>query len=110
MSEELKAFYQEMQEWIDAGLPMDNRYRFSIWYGLCHNLEAFLRCYPKPQETYIEEMREQFIQAGLGEDYPFDKAWEYAADVEEGTLYTNQERLNWIKQHAETGVQSETRD
>lgn len=81
---------------------------FSPSSGLCFNLAKWTRqskYLPCPEDytgRLIRAMRLQFVEAGLDECYPFDaRHTAYRMASSDGSLYQNEARLNWIKQHAE---------
>lgn len=101
MSPELKSFYVAMQEWIDAGCPEGNQYRFILQVGLCTNLINFTLVTEEGyKEDTLEEMRQQFHEAGLDRDLPFNENISYLFERDKGIMYKNPQRLAWIKQHA----------
>lgn len=97
MSPELKQFYVEMQEWIDAGCPSEGE-KFDPDYGLCYNCIRF------GGVQLQGELNLQFKDAGLSTVFPFNEDPElkdsYGDERLYGTIYENPARLAWIKKHA----------
>ena len=93
ISPELKAFFKEVQEWIDTGF-LRNQYIDSDW-GLCANLCVFAEdCY------YSGELLELFKLNNLNSEYPFNGGFaeNYYKEKEH---YTNPMRLAFIKFYSE---------
>lgn len=93
MSPELKNFYKAIQAWIDNGCTEYNQHHFVIHAGLCGNLD-WMNC------KLRWEMVKQFRAAGLDAKYPFGGFNTFLTEKESGTIYSNPERLAWIKEHA----------
>lgn len=98
-SNELTAFYQAIQKWIDEGCSWENKF-FSPRFGLCANLLNY--CDQMGIESVWHVLREelfmQFTDARLDESFPFDESYEaFRLSL---SKYTNPKRLAWIKQHA----------
>jgi len=97
MEKTLKDFYKDMQAWIN-GNCVDSR--FSRSAGLCYNLRNWRKT------SYIQELRGEqkaaFVAAGLDGTYPFNDGEDnnYQREKLYGSIYRNQARLDWIKQHA----------
>lgn len=101
MSYELKQFYRAMQEWIDGGCKEDNQYGFIPQIGLCNNLINFTQVTEGDyKEDFLEEMKQQFHEAGLDKDLPFNENISYVLERDKGIRYKNLQRLAWVKQHA----------
>lgn len=98
-SNELTAFYQAIQKWIDEGCPWENKF-FSPKFGICANLLNCCEEMGNPFNWYVlrEELFTQFTDARLNEKFPFDES--YDAFRFSFHKYTNPKRLDWIKQHA----------
>jgi hypothetical protein len=101
MTPMLKRFYQELQEWIDAGQPRGTVFEPDC--GLCLNLEMW--GYDEANQELADELvLEQsvlFAEAGLDSDYPFDDHDTYIQAHCDDSMYTsNPERLAWVKEHA----------
>lgn len=98
----LKSFYTAIQEWIDAGTPTANLYRFDVSDGLCVNLgryiegEGYNRLGPEYHDLDLEQWRD-FIKAGLNGTFPFNSQSGCNWYCTERNKYTNPERLAWIK-------------
>lgn len=104
MSTHLKAFYQAIQKWVDAGLPKHEF--FEKTSALCTNLGVYL-AHQKFEDNYeryavtsrtFADMRSQFGRAGLDPVYPFNGGSHGSFVIEE--RYKNPRRLAWIREHA----------
>lgn len=93
MSEQLKAFYKAYAEWLDAGAPHSET--FDRTCGLCNALEEFSECDYK----LLKEMQQQFTDAGLNWDFPFDEGWK--AYHYDDNKHLNASRVEWVRKHAE---------
>lgn len=102
MREELKQFYQAIQEWVDEGCPPHDV--FQLDSGLCNTLEMWCE-----KAGYDRELTEQlwdeqagmFQAAGLDKNFPFDTEESYNHAYYSNAMYDNADRLNWIKEHAQ---------
>ena len=82
-------FCQNMLESIAGGNPPP--------YGLC----ASLSVYRDPDNTDIERYQHGLFKERFGEGVPFEVNYEaYYNSRRMGTLYQNQARLAWLKEHA----------
>lgn len=97
MSEILAEFYQVYWDTINHKIKPS-------WYqsdaGLCHNLEAWLE-----DQGYDEldgydirlELEEQFEDAGLDTEYPFNGDWlNYRTERDNCTMADNIKRRLWV--------------
>lgn len=102
MSEELKQFYKEIQEWIEAECPAHPVFR--PYYGLCWNLRHWADKHGKTVnvDILVFELAEQFVAARLDKEYPFNHGLdlEYNCECSINAIFQNQLRLAWIKEHA----------
>ena len=109
-SDELTAFYQAYLAWLNAGAPEDfdrtkNPFDFLRGVGLCGNLRLFCfhhKCYGH-HTVYVAEMLNQFVEAGLDKQYPFNR---YSKDensmsieIRQDTCYINPKRVQWVNNH-----------
>lgn len=93
MSEQLKEFYKAYAAWLDAGAPQC--FPFKRHDGLCHNLSNW----SDYDEELSEELLDQFDDAGLDWEYPFDDHWtKYSAD---DYKHLNPARVSWVRKHAQ---------
>lgn len=110
MRAELKEFYQQMLVWVEAGCPDDqvdgwSDVEFDKDMGLCCNL------YEWAEEIYGEHLacelhdlqKRMFTEAGLDNETPFNYDLDDYCKSSMGAMghYSNAERLNWIKEHAQ---------
>ena len=98
----LKTFFVRLQEWIDDGCPT-NHY-FSSPDGVCGNLWAYMGSYP---EHILSEEDSIIVDEYLFQNIfnkhitPFnDEDYTYSMDSENGTIYSNVERLAFIREQA----------
>lgn len=100
-SELLTAFYRAYLDFAE-GKPISY---FTKACGLCHNLFWFLQreAYPTDYYKVLAEMEQQFMDAGLNKAYPFNNGsgYDYQQEKEAGNMATNQNRLNWVRLHAQ---------
>lgn len=104
MSPKLKAFYKDLQAWIDGGMQT---HQFRQDRGLCSNLVA-IYCREMPYEARDEvylELEAQFKDAGLDDDFPFNNG-----DLDEFTnehkRYENPARLAWVQRFSDPVLQN----
>lgn len=90
MSEKLKQFYQELQEWIDNGCKDNDVFR--CYRGICHCLDLW--------GGDGLELRLQFRSASLCDAYPWGED-DFNERVDNDTIYECPRRLAWIKEHAQ---------
>lgn len=107
MSPELKQFYVEIQQWIDAGCPANGT--FNHRFGLCTNVDLYAQDYRIIK--IASEQRNLFIAAFDDYSFPFYEkneagthGDEYFIEKSNDALYKNPQRLAWIKQHAEMEI------
>ena len=99
----LTQFYKDMQAWVDAGCPPHSA--LTKTQGLCDNLVRWCNQQKSELTLYTQmrnQMRNQFKEAGKNIYFPFnfDENTSYPVEAEAGLCYTNKQRLDWIKQHA----------
>lgn len=93
-------FCQDMLDWIQAGMPETNPHYFSTVVGLCTNLRDWAA--PEHADALTGYQSISFCDAGLGPIFPFDSDLEeYNQAKRNSTLYTNEYRLQWLRDHAE---------
>lgn len=94
-SPQLLNFYREYKKWLDIGAPKDGAfYRGS---GLCFNLSSFLGKNDPDMKVQFE-MKNQFFDAGLNTETPFDFDFdEYAHYGSKGKSYLNIYRRGWVE-------------
>ena len=107
----LADFYQEMQQAIYGGVsPTRFRDVFLAYEGLCENLNRYIdsiSCGTARGKEVKAEMVDQFIKAGLDDEYPFNSDWDksesdlsYDSEAKSSTVYENPKRLKWIRDHS----------
>jgi hypothetical protein len=101
-STKLKTFYTEFQAWIDTGFSSHECFHPNI--GICSNLDSWIEFNlydDTTSENLSDELRKQFIEAGLHEVFPFDPQNEFGAtSYTVGFKYNNEARVAWIKEHS----------
>jgi len=102
MSEDLKLFYREYALWLKTGA--EEHLCFSRGFGLCTSLLRW--CVVNDvAETIFGEMIEQFINAGLDEDIPFNSLFteerRYTEETSSDEAHLNEKRRKWVFDHAE---------
>ena len=125
-SKMLTDFYQEMYEAVYGDIDTIRFHNvFSAHEGLCENLERYIdavSCGTTRGKKIKAEMRAQFIEAGLDDEYPFNSDWSkpesdwnlsYGSEAKSSTMYQNPKRLKWIEDHSAKEIKmltkSETR-
>lgn len=104
----LTRFYQEYLAWVEAGAPTEYG-SFKPYWGLCSNLQVFSFAAAQddirePCVDYCEELSDQFRDAGLHPEVPFNTSrHDYSDETSEHLCYTNEERLAWVRKHAALG-------
>lgn len=103
-------FYQAWLSWAEnqdeTGLVMEDVFSSSV--GLCGNLEYWLYDLDLPEDNWyliedtMQEMYNQFIEAGLCETYPFGRK-SYLLDAENASQHTDPDRLHWVKSRLKDG-------
>lgn len=93
-SRTLLHFYKEWQKWVDAGAPQG---KFRRNEGLCVALEGFIDESDEELWEYVtDELKNQFITAGLHKYYPFgDDA--YMLRATRFLQHTCPLRLEWVR-------------
>lgn len=100
MTEELKRFYRELQEWLDDGRP--EHPTFDADYGLCSNAYDYGEYFLDDGCAIADEQTDLFYDAGLDGEYPFNDLHDnYMKESRNKTLMDNPRRLAWIKEHAQ---------
>ena len=95
----LKPYLKAVQVWIDAGRPEGAPF----WRneGLCSNTYYFAGC---PQASYDLrcELWRAFAASGLWPSVPFNASYaDFLREVSSKSVYSNPQRLEWIKDHAQ---------
>lgn len=100
MSEQLKQFYRDLQEWLETGRPRHKT--FDQQYGLCCNAAYYGDNFFN-DSSLEEEQADMFAAAGLCTEYPFNDGDHdsYMQESRSGDLFQNPTRLAWIKEHAQ---------
>lgn len=96
-SKELTEFYRDYLAWYDSGCPDGSYSRVD---GLCMAIEVFSKTHGIAIDKYghaIEEMQQQFWDAGLRRGFPFESIDEYFRSDD---LTTNPKRIAWVREHA----------
>lgn len=106
-SNELRAFYVDMQVWISGGCThgLPTIYPMLRNLGLCANLHRWLIHHyrhktPEFRESICRELRNQFTRETGYFVHPFNSS--YLGLIEEGEIeatYGNPKRLAWIRDH-----------
>lgn len=95
----LKEYLQSVQVWIDRGMPEGKPFWRSE--GLCGNCYYFTNC-PDAAFDLRCELRRAFAASGLNRSVPFNESYaDFKREVTSKSLYSNPQRLEWIKNHAQ---------
>ena len=99
-SELLTAFYRAYLAWAETGERSEYRFRDAV--GLCANLNRFLSVEDHTADT-LEEMENQFVEAGLDLCYPFNNGdlWDYKDEMRNNKATSNTQRMKWVREHAQ---------
>lgn len=96
----LKEYLQAVQAWIDAGMPEGKPF----WRneGLCGNAYYFAGC-PEAAFGLRCELRKEFRLGDYNNSStPFNDSYtDFLREVSSKSLYSNPQRLEWIKNHAQ---------
>ena len=93
-------FCQDMLEWVQEGMPYENPHCFYKGVGLCSNLGDWGD--PAHADALCTYQKSLFRDAGLDTGWPFDGTREaYRAAKYGAGMYTNEARLQWLRDHAE---------
>lgn len=93
-------FCRDMLEWIQGGKNYAHPHSFSERVGLCSNLLDWGDL--EHIAALCEYQKNLFRDAGLDTVWPFDGTREVYRDSNHGAgLYTNEARLQWLRDHAE---------
>ena len=95
----LKEYLKAVQAWIDAGKPEGKPF----WRneGLCGNAYYFAGC-PQPAFDLTRDLRRAFAASGLNYSVPFNASYaDFLREVSSKSAYSNPQRLEWIKNHAQ---------
>lgn len=100
-SELLTDFYRTYLAWAE-GKQLGF---FTKKCGLCHNLAKYLNSTGCSHfyEDVISEMRDQFVNAGLDDIYPFNNGSgrDYDSEGKNDNMANNQTRMKWVRDHAQ---------
>lgn len=88
----LRDFYIAYAAWLDAGAP--DRDPFERSKGLCYSLDHWSHY----NFDLSEEMQQQFTDAGLCWEYPFDHG--HRAYFDDDKKHLNPARVAWVRKHA----------
>ena len=98
----LKTFFIHLQEWIDDGCP-PSHYFYTL-NGICGNLHLYRNRYP---ENILSDAHSYIVNKYLFQNLlnkqntPFnDEDYSYVMDSQNRTMYSNQLRLDFIKQQS----------
>ena len=93
-------FCQDMLDWVQEGVPRENPHCFSKIVGLCSNLSDWGDS--MHADALCKYQTSLFRDAGLCPTWPFEGTHEaYRASKYGAGLYTNEARLQWLRDHAE---------
>ncbi len=71
---------------------------FFCGYGLCANLWDFYVEEGELMDSVLEEMHNQFIEAGLDQELPFNEdSADYRMEKHKGECHHNIRRTGWVK-------------
>lgn len=91
-----KTLFEFYCDWLDWTKAQDDR--FYKGYGLCTSLSLYAEQHFQGDHTQekavSEEMRRQFLYAGLSELYPFPN---FHNEHNSESMHLNPERLAWVK-------------
>lgn len=98
-SELLTAFYRAYLSWAE-GEP--SKYGFRNLTGMCANVNRFLSV-EDPTAEILEEMEDQFVDAGLDVSYPFNNGntRDYKDEMRNSKATSNIQRMKWVRDHAQ---------
>jgi len=103
MSPTLRSFYKDMQAWISGGMAT---HQFKQDRGLCSNLVG-IYCREMPRKARDEvffELLDQFKDAGLNDDCPFNgDLYEFTDEIRR---YENPARLAWVQRFSDPVLQN----
>lgn len=91
----LQQFYNDYAAWLDAGAPEGQPFVRS--QGLCINLWDW----SEHNVNLDIELSNQFKDAGLDEDYPFNvNGNDHHRETDSELMHLNPLRIKWVKDHA----------
>lgn len=98
----LVLFYQAYFAWLNSGALKG--YLFDYSGGLCWQLTVWCdNCRISKQERnqMLDIMRNDFIRAGMHEDFPFNDGLHFAfmRECEQRATHLNPKRIQWVKDH-----------
>lgn len=105
MSPKLAAFYRDMDTWVKTGAQGRE---FKRYFGLCENLlRQYEESHTQEREGLISELEEQFTDARLDTDYPFNQnREEFLHDSHKELLYLNRARVTWVQRFSDPVLQN----
>lgn len=101
-SDNLTKFYRAYLAWANDGAPKNNIYNFWPAYGLCYNARLY-----DSWGGQRNEMRAQFMYAGLDVEIPFNVPSSYKHESAENTCHLNPRRMAWVREHAAIPLSTE---
>ena len=99
-SDALTEFYRAYLAWINSG-AYTNHPNFVRYAGLCDNISDYFGG-SGPGLRAADEMCEQFRQAGLDVELPFNLypgQRRYSAESMSDLCHTNPYRIQWVRDH-----------
>lgn len=122
LNDRMVIFYREILNWIDAGTPAHSI--FDARFGLCYNLRTWEYDNFGDKSRLSVDLENEFHSFGMELSYPFyleprlDKPeWSYeecrnaerSYSMERSTksIFKNQRRVHWIRDHAELALTTE---
>lgn len=102
-SPEIAAFYKALADWINNGMPDGGV--FNKARGICSNVFNYELQAGLVKHSLAHELRQQFAEAGLDSDTPFnDKrkgfTYKHECDQPNANLFLNPKRVAWVHEHA----------
>lgn len=90
----LQDFYDSYAQWLKDDAPEGNPFFRAC--GLCSNLYFFGGC----DDDLCYEMSQQFLEADLSDEYPFNGDWDnYVDEINRGETHLNEARRKWVFDH-----------
>lgn len=92
-----RQFYRDLYSWIKQNNSGPNIHGFHWHKGICFNYNTWTQTHKKKKHSLIHDFSEAGLYHAL---YPFNSTIaQFNTEVFNGTLYTNPQRLKWIKDH-----------
>ena len=100
---ELKTFFIALQAWVDEGTPYSKH--FYKKKGICYNLLTYTNTFPRDNPIIVCDAVHEvldYLKGMLGnKKWPFNTdASEYMEDLRSNVIYSNPQRLAFIKEQA----------